>query len=610
MFYSINTNLFKRSYFFILFWIASNFSISAQLDLDFNDRNMNFDNWKGDIQNFTINEKGELQLNASASGESTIFTQFKVPEDSIQAEIYFRMEFSPSDGNQALIYLFANSTDLSQASGYFLRLGENGSNDAVRVFKLKDGQPTLLGSGRLGAIANSPAQARLLFKIYREGLWLLASDYSGRTLYEEDVEFFDSDFIWTDSLYFGIQCRYTATRTNLFFFDDIRIKTLEKDTLPPIVITADVINSENIKIVFSKVPDENSVKEISTYSLNKGVGTPNEVLFTLANPLEATLVFADGAIKSGINYILEIKGLEDKLKNTRDHKIDVFFISPPSVGDLKINEILTDPFSGGDDFVEIINVSTKFVRLDSVSIRNKENNQTRLIRTDLVLKPGEHVAISRNINFLQDQYTTPDTAQFIQATLPALNVSSANITLLSYDKGREVVIDSFDYNQDFHFSLLRNSKGVSLERINPYGSSVDANNWHSASEGVNFATPGYKNSNASSFNPSENDLLIMRPHRKIITPNSDGVDDFVLLEYNLDKPGFLATIRLFDSEGFPLSYIANNTLLSQSGALKWDGVDNESRALPMGMYIIYSRLFHPDGQVLESKHVIIVGQQF
>ncbi len=610
MLYNIIMIAFKSRYFLSILSLLLTWPIFAQLNLDFNDGNINTVEWQGDIQNFIVNNRGELQLNATGAGESTIFTKFKVPEDSIQADLYFRMDFSPSDANQANIYLFSDNININSATGYFLRLGENGNNDAVRVFRLKNGLSTLMGSGRLGAIANTPALARLQFKIYRDGLWLMASDYSGRILYQDDLEFFDSDFTWPDSLYFGINCRYTATRTNLFFFDDIRIRTLEKDTVPPIVVQADVLDSERIKISFSKIPDDISATNEDNYSLNNSVGMPIEVIYSIANPLEAILIFNDGAIRSGVDYSLSINGLKDKLQNTRPHSIDVFFISKAAIGDLKINEVLTDPITGGEDFVELINVSDKFISLDSISIKNTENNQTRLILTDMVLKPGEYVAISRNIDFLKERYETPDTARFIDATLPALNVASANITLLVNDKGKEIVIDSFDYNQNFHFSLLRNNKGVSLERINPLGSSNDRNNWHSAVESVNFGTPGYKNSNTANTIETKDERIIMRPNRKIITPDGDGMDDFILLEYVLDKPGYLATVRLFDSEGFPMMNIANNVLLSQSGALKWDAVGNEGRALPLGMYIVFSRLFHPDGAVLESKHVIIVGQKF
>jgi hypothetical protein len=601
---------FTWRYFLCLLLFYSICPLHGQLD-------MNFDNgfsigsyWKGDIEDFTIHQRGELQLDATHAGESFIFTKFKVPEDSIQAEMYFRMEFSPSDGNRSHIYLLADTSNITHASGYWIRLGKNGSHDAVEIFKLKSGQASFLASGTLGAIAPNPSVARLRFRIYRDGLWLMSADYHGGRIFEEDLELFDGDFIFPDSMYLAVRCEYTSSRTDLFFFDDFSIKKMERDTTPPFVVSADVLDSETIRVMFSEVPEENSVIKAGNYTIDRGVGSPDYVLYSRTQPLQATLVFASGILQSGIGYRMEVTGLKDQFRNTRPHHLDIFYISHPSHGDLKINEVLTDPLSGGEDFVEIVNVSTKFIRMDSLFIRNTQNSQTRAISSEHTLKPGEYIAFSRNISFLKEQYRTPDTARMVAATLPALNVASANITLLSRINGRDVVIDSFDYHQDIHFPLLTSTKGVSLERINPNGHSMDIHNWHSAAESVRFGTPGYKNSNEVNPNFSDEAMIIMKPDRKLITPNSDGSADFLLLEYQLDKPGYLATIQLFDSEGFPITHIVQNSLLSQAGVIKWDGTGMEQRTLPMGLYIIFSRLFHPDGQVLESRHVIVVCQRF
>lgn len=601
---------FNWTYFSCLVLICAVSPLHGQLD-------MNFDNgfslesfWKGDIEDFAINQRGELQLSASQAGESFIFTKFSVPEDSIQADMYFRMEFSPSDANRAHLYLLSDTASITHGSGYWIRLGKNGSHDAVEIFKLKGGQASLMASGTLGAIAENPAMGRIRFRIYRDGFWLMTSDYQGGYIFEEDLEFFDNDFIFPDSMYLAVRCEYTSSRTELFFFDDFSIKEMVRDTIPPYVVSAEVLDSERIRVMFSEVPEENSVIKVMNYNINQGVGFPNHVMYSKTEPMQATLVFTSYKLQSGVRYTLTVTGLEDPFRNTQNHHLDIFYISHPETGDLKINEVLTDPLSGGDDFVEIVNVSTKFIRLDSLYVRNTQNNQTRPIFSDHTLEPGEYVVFSRNISFLREQYHTPDSARMVSVTLPALNVASANITLLARVSGRDVVIDSFDYDQNMHFPLLTRTKGVSLERINPNGHSMDVHNWHSAAESVRFGTPGYKNSNEQNSGYSDQGMVIMKPDRKIITPNSDGLSDFLLLEYQLDKPGYLATIQLFDSEGFPIIHIVQNSLLSQAGAIKWDGSGMEQRKLPMGLYIVFSRLFHPDGQVLESRHVIVVGQRF
>lgn len=177
------------------------------------------------------------------------------------------------------------------------------------------------------------------------------------------------------------------------------------------------------------------------------------------------------------------------------------------------------------------------MKLDSLTIRNAQKNESRVIRTDFILLPGKYVAISRNIDFLKNTYNPPDTSNFITATLPSLNVEGANISIISNGGINQITIDSFDYSEKFHFQLIDNTKGVSLEKLNLYSNTNDPNNWHSATAQVKYATPGYKNSTTITPNntPSEFGITL---DKRTFTPDGDNVDDFLLINYKMQKPGF------------------------------------------------------------------------
>lgn len=595
-------------YFLFGFLFVFNLPAYSQLNLDFDDGNINAVFWEGDIQNFII-RNGQLQLNAPEAGQSTIFTKYKTPQDSIQFDLYFNMQFAPSNDNSGKIYLFTDNTDESIANGYYLKLGENGSQDAIHLFKLIDGTPQLMGSGQLAAIAASPAQARVRIKLYRDGFIVMDADYSGGQVFETDLEVYDPDLTLQDSLYFGILCSYTATRTDKFFYDDIHINTIIKDTIPPIVVDAQPLSDTRLKLLFSKAPSSSSVVVVDNYRVNNGVGVPSSVNYSADKPQECVLNFSEGAIKSGISYTLTVENLVDKIGNTQNHSIDFFYVESPNVGDIVINEVLTDPFSGGEDFIELYNKSTKYLKLDSLIIANDERSESRVIRTDFVLLPGKYVAISKNIDFLKNQYQTPDTAAFIEATIPAMNVATANISVRVIKAGKSITLDSFDYYQGLHFSQIKSTKGFSLERINFSGETNDPNNWHSASSVYNNGTPGYKNSNAQPEFPEADDDFI-ELDRKVFSPDGDGYHDFVQMKYTLPKSGYLATIRIFDVEGLPIMDLANNELLGTETTVKWDGTDAEGRIVKTGMYIVYSKLFHPDGDTKYSRKVVVAAQKF
>lgn len=592
--------------YFVLIVLIGSYAIGfSQLSINFDNGSLSNPAWVGNVSNFIVNTAGQLQLNAPAAGESSLFTKYKVPADSIQMDFYFKLQFSPSNDNFGKIYLFTDNIDETVANGYYMRIGENGSADALQIWKLTNGVASMLAAGSMGAVSADPADGRVSMKIYRDGYWSVSVDYTGNNLFQEDISFFDPSYTFQDSTYFGVYCKYTSSRTDKFFYDDISINTVERDTIAPSVLAAEIIDQNRLVLTFSEPLEETSANILSNYVVDNGIGSPDQISFTVNNPNQVLAIFNTKPIASGIPYTIQVVGVKDKSNNMSNSSIGFVFATSPDVGDLILTEVLTDPYSGGDDFIEIYNTSNKFLKLNGLIVRNAQKNESKVITTDAILLPNEYVAITKSIDFLIANYNPPADARFIAATIPTMNVDGANITLITLKNNEEIILDAFDYSVDYHFSFIDETKGVSLERISLTSTTNDPNNWHSASKEVFFATPGYKNSNNVSGTSSTN--VGIEPNTKVISPNGDGVDDFVLLNYTMDKPGYLATIKIYDADGFPLLDLANNYLLGTEGAIKWDGIDMEGNRMRIGMYIIFARLFHPDGDVIESKNVVVVA---
>lgn len=609
---SMNTKGFLNvRYFFVFVILFLNNGLFSQLKLDFETPFPGSVKWEGNVSQFKINAEGQLQLNAVTAGESTIFTKYKIPPDSIQIDLYFKLQFAPSNDNFGKIYLFIDKTTETAANGYFLRIGENGNNDAIQLWKLVNGNSSLLGAGRMGAVSGDPADARIRIKIYRNGRWMMDSNYEGANIFEEDLEIFDPAFALPDSMFFGVFCKYTASRADKFFYDDIQIKTIEKDITAPELSKVDVINDNSVILTFSEPLDEVSAVQRTNYSASNGLNNPDQIILVRSIPNQVTLRFDSKKIVSGIFYTLNVQGVKDRSNNTKVLTSTFFYAVKPGPGDIVITELLADPYTGGEDFVEIFNKSTKFLKLDSIILRNAQKSESRALKTDFVLLPSKYVAVSANIPFLRSSYTPPDSASLISAAIPSLNIESGNISIIAQlPSGTLITLDSFDYNQKMHFLLIDATKGVSLERISNSAPTNDPNNWHSASTLSKFATPGYKNSSYLDKNNTSIESIGILPDKKVFTPNGDGVDDFILLDYKTDKPGYLATIRIFDAEGFPVADLANNFLLGSEGSIKWDGVEGEGKIARLGMYIIQSKLFHPDGDVKMFKSVVVAADNF
>ena len=79
-----------------------------------------------------------------------------------------------------------------------------------------------------------------------------------------------------------------------------------------------------------------------------------------------------------------------------------------------------------------------------------------------------------------------------------------------------------------------------MERVDPDRPTSDNSNWHSAAEDVNFATPGYKNSQYAPA-PEARGKITIDP--AIFSPDNDGYQDMLTIAYQFDEPdGILANV--------------------------------------------------------------------
>lgn len=185
--------------------------------------------------------------------------------------------------------------------------------------------------------------------------------------------------------------------------------------------------------------------------------------------------------------------------------------------------------------------------------------------------------------------------------LPSYNNSSGSVILLDNNK---TIIDQFDYLDSYHFSLLNTFKGVSLERMNFTRPTNDPGNWTSAAETVGFATPGYLNSQYSAEGTARTKFEF---DNEIFSPDNDGYQDILNLNYSLEAPGYAATIEIYDRNGRLLKTLENNILLATSGTISWDGVTDEGIKARIGPHIYVISLFNLEGNTEIIKLPCIVA---
>ena len=203
--------------------------VPAQINDNFSDGDFNLNpTWIGSTDVFVVNASQELQLFNSVGGQSNLCAQtVNTSIDNKEWRISVKQTFAGSDNNHSRFYLVANGSDLSFANatsgsgstGYFLKLGEAGSTDAIRFFR-DDGPLGIveLAAGTGGLIASS---FNLNIQVLRDnvGNWSINVDPTGGTNFNNEISIFDNTYNQTDII--GVSCIYTSSNATKFYFDNI-----------------------------------------------------------------------------------------------------------------------------------------------------------------------------------------------------------------------------------------------------------------------------------------------------------------------------------------------------------------------------------------------------
>lgn len=263
----------------------------------------------------------------------------------------------------------------------------------------------------------------------------------------------------------------------------------------------------------------------------------------------------------------------------------------PDSGEVVINEVLFETDDTLVEFIEIYNTTDKFLDAGSLFFCRTDTTTgvveacTQPLPKGLLIAPNAYLAITNDADKLLKSYATPvSQAVFTWGQLFTLPNQGASLELR---RGDDKIIDRVYYSPKLHFPLLLQTRGVSLERINPLVSGVDPGNWHSAAAAVGYATPGYKNSQAITVRKTNDRWLQLR--NTTFSPNNDGVDDILVMDIISPEPAAMVTLSLYSADGRWLRHIAYQQYIGNETTFTWDGTVN-GRLLPPGIYIIYARL--------------------
>ncbi|MCB0820540.1 MAG: lamin tail domain-containing protein, partial [Bacteroidetes bacterium] len=385
-----------------------------------------------------------------------------------------------------------------------------------------------------------------------------------------------------------------------------------QDVEQPAIERIIVISTDTIRVFFTESILPETMNDPALYTVSEGVGQANYIELFPPSYKSAKLAF-DAQFQTGTIYELSIAAsLNDCAGNSFAAEVTGRFAVPETAetGDIVINEVLSNPYDDGVDFVEVYNRSNKVIDLASLQLSKWDTlldvaEGAELISAEgYLMFPGSYLVLSEDGADVKSRYYTQDPTAFLDMDdFPSYNNDDGIVTLARIVD--QVKIDELVYDTELHYALVDNLDGVSLERINPDRPASDRTNWNSAASTAGYATPGYRNSQYSLTADAQAGSITVEP--ELFSPDGDGFDDVLTISYAFDSPGFTGTINIYDSNGRLVQELVRNQLMGTAGKVSWNGETLDNDKARLGIYVVYLEAFDLAGAGVKIKKACVVG---
>jgi hypothetical protein len=532
---------------FLSFVFIITFSqLFSQISDDFSDGNFTANPvWSGTTGDYQINGSFQLQLNNSIAATSYLSSPHGLATlDNKEWKLFVRHSFASSSSNFGRIYLTANNNDLTtNPDGFYLQMGEAGTTDAVRLFKVVSGVHTELLAGPIGQISSSFS---IGVRVVRDNLsnWSLYIDPTGAENFVLAGSVNDASSLL--GTHFGVFGTYTMSNATGYYYDNIYVGDEILDLAAPNLISAAAATSTTVDLQFNEALNQSVAENELNYSITPAIVISSAILDGI-DPSIVHLTFAS-ALTNGQVYDLTAINIEDLTGNiagSQTESFGFFVAETPVYGDVIINEFMCDqsPVVGlpEAEFVEIFNSSSKVFNVGGWKLGDASSQGTLASKW---LLPNEYMILTSTSNV--DSFTVATAV----SSFPSLNNSGDNIVLLS-DVG--VRLDSITYDLSWYNDATKEGGGYSIERINPNDPCSSNDNW-SASTSINGGTPGQQNSiydnSPDVLSPQIAQLIALSPNYLEIHFN-EGMDSLSLSNAIISVSPTLTIANNYVLEAYP-----------------------------------------------------------
>jgi hypothetical protein len=276
-----------------------------------------------------------------------------------------------------------------------------------------------------------------------------------------------------------------------------------------------------------------------------------------------------------------------------------------------INEIMFDPLNDQNEWIEFFNRSDRPIDLSHWTFNDRPTvntiNSFEIPNQSSAVKPGEFMIAAADSSLFKvfQILSQPDSTMHICILNHSSGFSLNNdgdAVVLKDLTGQ--TIDSVAYLSSWHHPDVIDTKGRSLERINPNIDSNDPRNWSTCTN-ILGGTPGKVNS-IMTLSRTSNSFISISPNP--FSPDGDGFEDFCIIRYTLPLMTSTVSVKIYDIKGRLVRTLANGELAGRQGELVWNGFDDNKQRARIGVYVIFLEATdRSSGKVVTAKAVAVVA---
>ena len=403
--------------------------------------------------------------------------------------------------------------------------------------------------------------------------------------------------------------------------------SFQKDTQPPELVFSKLTADANIEIHFSEFIQ--LTEEVRFWSDGQ------ELQVTYFDSTQGNIIglrTASNHPKKSAenNNTVDVKNLID-IRGNKTASAQIAVAKPPAHGDLVINEILFNPLNDPDDnrpdqgeYIELRNTQEHAISLENILLHDAPDEDGEMRILEPITTDAKWVPAQSEVLIYADQIPTfneskiatffdleiSDRRSMLRVDGSSLGLASSGdaIYIAKYEGSSMTTIDSVSYDERWHNPNIIDTRGIALERIAPTGPSDDKSNWGS-SINPKGGTPNAENS-IYQENGSTPEQIGIQFSPNPFSPDNDGFEDHLFINYQLEQPDYLVDVNIFDRYGRHIRKLADGKQAGLKGQIMWDGRKDDRSRNRIGIYIVVFEAYDSaNGRNRSFKKTVVLARK-